>query len=150
MNQSSQPVAATTSPAHTRPRRKWLVPTLFGIAGLLIGMAGLVVGILVAGGGHGWNTGAMFSFLGLVLSPWAFFQLGQGRSARTRTSGGLLLAAVVLDVLLVVMTFQEGISYLRRVGDGWKIWTAFWLPWQLAAAISFAIVRIKPAGSAKR
>lgn len=113
---------------------------LLGIVGLAIGLLGALVGIAVSGGGHGWNTGAIFNFLGLVLTSIAFAHLGRGRSAPSSTSLGLVICAVVSDVLVVVFTLHEGVGYLHKVGDWFRIWLMCWLPWQISTVLSLIIV----------
>jgi hypothetical protein len=115
--------------------------------GLFAAILANVVAIGLAGGGHGWITPFWVSWPLLILYP-----VTVNRTSRQSWSGNsaiiidcsLLLIGMVLDYLLVSMTYSEGIQYfhlvMQREGT-WFVafWGVVWVFWQGLALISLRI-----------
>lgn len=112
--------------------------------GLLIAFVGHFLGLALAGAGHGWNTALWVSPIFWIAYPATLIRAADSTvSARGSRLGDLawLLVAAACDVLLVFLTYQEGVEYFWKIVefDGWWIvglWIAIWFGWQIVAVVN--------------
>lgn len=107
------------------------------ILGLLIAVLAQCLALLMLGAGHGWGQPFYFTPVLFILYPIVLIRLMAPQELASLALDVLLLvAAVILDVLLVRATQAEGIQYFHRVMSlppFPHLWVFLWLLWQALA-----------------
>jgi hypothetical protein len=102
------------------------------VAGLAVAALAQMMGLLITGAGHGWGQPLRFSPALFFAYPLVFLRL-RAPGTLVWTDVALLVAAGVLDMLLIRATQAEGTEYFHRVMGMPPIphlWLALWLLWQ--------------------
>ena len=106
--------------------------------GLAVGGTVGILAFAMAGGGHGW-TSAGISAISVVTAPIA----GLAWFLRKRRAGQILIgllvvAAVAMNIVLLLETEKEGWEYAYRVWSAEPVFVTLWgvlvLSWQFAVA----------------
>jgi hypothetical protein len=108
-------------------------PFLFGF---VLALLNVLVAWVMSGGGHGWLSPFLFALSGLIFYPLAFSRMVKFNDTRTATNLGLIILAVLLDILLVATTVQEGVKYFHLVGFNVYLWLAMWSIWQFSLVLT--------------
>lgn len=104
--------------------------------GVAVGGLCLSLGIIVAGGGHGWASAFPFGVLALFVTPIGFSRLVRFRLTSISGNISFLALAVLLDLLLLWSTKQEGLVYFNKAHGIATQWLVVWGVWQLAALLT--------------
>lgn len=108
------------------------------IVGLLYALLLSFVAFLFVGGGHGWISSFWVSLASIAVIP-----VASVASAWRRRLPQLfcLLAAVVYDIILVLITAREGFEYVQRSLAAVPVfvlgWILLWCSWQVALLVVF-------------
>lgn len=109
--------------------------------GLLVALLAQYLAFMMMGAGHGWLQPFSFSPALFIVYPIALIRLMAPDELPSRVLDLLLLvAALVLDVMLVKATQSEGVEYFRRLmalPPLPHLWVLIWLLWQ---ALAFKLV----------
>lgn len=115
-------------------------PNLMALSlGVAIGGLCLSLGIIVAGGGHGWVSALPFGILALFVTPIGFSRLVRFRLTSISGNISFLSLAVLLDLLLLWSTKQEGYVYFNKAHGIAIQWLGVWSVWQLAAVLTLIL-----------
>ena len=112
---------------------------LLMMVGLVAWLAAQAIGLLLAGGGHGWNGPFFFSMPLIILYPLAFVGAFSAKAYLPSVPVIILAAAVGLDCLLLA-NFASEFSYIVkmwRFPDGASfisLWLGLWAGWQILFA----------------
>jgi hypothetical protein len=117
------------------------------LVGAALGVLCALMSMIVGGLGHGWTAAWPFGLLSLVLFPVAFYGLAAYRKSSGPFTLVMLGIALVLDIALGLVTFDQGLSYFSRAGvDAWY-WIGLWSVWQLAVIATACLARTpRPSG----
>ena len=111
--------------------------------GLLFWAATQLIALMMGAGGHGWLAPLWLSMLLTPLYPLAFVEAFGSVTGGKWLGRSLMIAAGLLDALLLGSLFTEG-EYIARL---WSfpgnppvllIWGALWAGWQLLAFFALA------------
>ena len=117
------------------------------IFGVVVGAIGIFAAFVLAGLGEGWGAPFLFSLPLVGLYPIVLVRLHyQRRSVSSFTMGMLLLlAAVIADISLGLLTVQYEITYFVDAYEGmffWLVlWGIIWFLWQVLAAYELIALR---------
>ena len=112
-------------------------PNLIALSlGVAVGGLCLSLGLIVAGGGHGWLSAFPFGILALFVTPIGFSRLLRFRLTSISGNISFLALAVLLDLLLLLSTKQEGFVYFNKAHGIAIQWLVVWGVWQLAAVLT--------------
>ena len=95
------------------------------VVGFVFGLFCEALALMIAAGGHGWNSPATVGLAGLLIFPFCFWSVASGRLLRKAL--GVCLAS---DAALLLMTIFEGIEYPIKVGPASLLWLSIWLAGQ--------------------
>lgn len=108
------------------------------VCGILIASAGQFFALMLAGGGHGWNTPFWVGLVLWLAYPATLMPMRSG--TRHSFDRALLILAALADISLVAFTLFEGMEYFVRMvrfaGVWWVIcvWALIWFGWQIVVA----------------
>lgn len=112
-------------------------PNLMALSlGIAVGGLCLSLGLIVAGAGHGWVSAFPFGILALFVTPIGFSRLVRFRLTSISGNFSFLALAVLLDLLLLWSTKQEGFVYFNKAHGIAIQWLVVWGVWQLAAVLT--------------
>ena len=124
---------------------------LAGIVGLLPWLAAQWIGFGLAAGGDGWNGPFFLTPSLLLLYPFISVRSFASESGATRLDWFVLLAALVLDFVLLRNVLQQECDYFLKAwnlaGSAVATWVALWLGWQVLAIITL-FKKARPAKAA--
>ena len=119
--------------------------------GLLFWAVTQFIALMMGAGGHGWNAPLWLSMFLVPLYPLAFVEAFAPATGGKWLVRGLLIAAGLLDLLLLASLFTEG-EYIARL---WNVpenpavlllWGGLWAGWQLLAFVALARNHLTRAG----
>lgn len=94
----------------------------------------LLLSIVLTGAGHGWVGPLRFSIALIIFYPLSFVAAFGYRAPPWLSIGALVLAALILNALLLENMFSSEANYFQRL---WRtglpfvlMWLAFWIGWQ--------------------
>lgn len=103
---------------------------------ILLGFLQLALGVLLAGAGHGWVTGMLFSFLSILV----FLSLAMFCLKSKVFCLSLILLNAIATTLMIVKTKQEGVNYFAGVWNSVSplvaIYFILWFSWLVIPIVS--------------
>lgn len=109
------------------------------VLGVFVGGLCLLMGFLIAGAGHGWGAAFPFGIAALLLTPLAFVRLLRFRSTSLVGNISFFAVAILLDLLLLWSTWQEGFAYFNKARPYAIQWLGVWSIWQFATALTLIL-----------
>ena len=120
---------------------------MLGALGLLLWLVTQAIGLGLTGAGHGWYGALIFSLPLVVLYPLAFIRAFGSKAESPQDDMRILIAAAVLDLLLLSNMFLLDHDYFIKMGRFdptiVTVWIALWAGWQVLGVV--ALLRRRPA-----
>lgn len=98
-----------------------------------------ILAIGLAGAGHGWITPLWISGAGLACFPLGVYALLRGRSMSRNSIRGLFALAILTDLAVVMLTFNEGTRYFHGDDADHLLWIGLWLSWQMPILLALFV-----------
>ena len=108
------------------------------LLGLLLTLPCLMLAFGMAGGGHGWVTPFLTSWLGPIIFPLAIWRWFRRSHGDPLWHDAIALVVILCgDALIVVATMNEGVGYVSKVGWLAWVWAAMWIAFQSPIVFAF-------------
>lgn len=111
-----------------------------GVVGFAIGVLGFLAYSITGSTAHSFRHWSFIGWLGMllpILTPYTFFQIPSYLEVSINTTKNLLIAAFLLNVLLVISAWVESSHMVSRADIFWIV--SFWSIWQIAALITYIL-----------